>query len=110
MGERRHSVSERERRILILLREHTAAWFLPAWQEGDLFPNFTRYTCAESGRKEEEEGGPQRGGGSEVLLRAIVSDRPCVCLPGFHCVQDSAAFPNQLSIVLHLGRRPLEVP
>lgn len=50
--------------------------------------------CTESGKKERKgqedrggERGPWRGGGAEVLQRAIVSDRPCVCLPGFHCAE-----------------------
>lgn len=116
-GRHREGVTEREKRILILLLEHRAAWFPPAWPEGDLFSNFTHHTMwgewegrEKDQRTEEEKGGPWRGGGAEVLLRAIVSDRPSVCLPGVHCVRGSAALPNQFSGVLHFGRRPQEVP
>lgn len=88
-----------------------AAWFPPVWQERDLFVNFTSYTtCGEWEEAEEGKGGQRRRkkglgwvGGAEVFWRAIVSDRPCVCLPGFHCIRGSAAFPNQFSSVLHFG-------
>lgn len=32
-------------------------------------------------------------GGSRGLQACTVSDRPCVCLPGFHCIRGSAALP-----------------
>ena len=102
-------VSEKENRILSLLRN--------TWQRGflcvarDLFVNFTSYTtCGEWEEAEEGKGGQRRRkkglgwvGGAEVFRRAIVSDRPCVCLPGFHSIRGSAAFPNQFSSVLHFG-------
>lgn len=66
--------------------------------------------CGEREEGEEGTGGQRkrkeglRGEeGAEVLRHAIVSDRPCVSGPGFHCVGGSPAFPNQFSSVLNFG-------
>ena len=104
-------VSERENRILSLLRNTGPRGFLLCGKK-DLFANFTSYTrCGEWEEAEEGKGGQRRRkeglgwgwGGAEVLRRAIVSDRPCSCLPVFHCIRGSAASPNQFSSALHFG-------
>lgn len=105
-------ISERENRILSLLRN--------TWQRGVLLCG-KKESClqislltqrVESGRKQrrgkEDRGGERRvwvgrGAGGSRGLQACNCDRPCVCLPGFHCIRGSAAFPNQFSSVLHFG-------
>lgn len=98
-------VSERENRILSLLRNTGQRGFLLCGKKEICLQISLLTQRVESERKQRrgKEGLGWGWGGAEVFRRAIVSDRPCLCLPGFHCIRGSAASPNQFSSALHFG-------